>query len=85
MGVAKINVETHSVWDAVDHDGEVLERLVTKSHDCAAALNFSEVVDGTARSAGRNCQRPITFRGAGLKELGRGDEREMARNDCHSI
>ena len=34
----KINGEMHYLWRAVDHEGEVLESLATKTRDKAAAL-----------------------------------------------
>lgn len=36
----KINGETHYLWRAVDHEGEVLESFVTKQRDRKAALKF---------------------------------------------
>ena len=36
----RINGETHYLWRAVDHEGEVLEVFVTKHRDRRAALNF---------------------------------------------
>jgi putative transposase len=36
----KINGETHYLWLAVDHEGEVLESFVTKRRDRKAALKF---------------------------------------------
>jgi putative transposase len=36
----KINGETHYLWRAVDHEGEVLESYVTKCRDRKAALKF---------------------------------------------
>ena len=36
----KINGETHYLWRAVDHEGEVLESYVTKRRDREAALTF---------------------------------------------
>lgn len=36
----KINGETHYLWWAVDHEGEVLESYVTKRPDRKAALKF---------------------------------------------
>ena len=36
----KINGETHYLWRAVDHEGEVLESYVTKRRDRQAALIF---------------------------------------------
>ena len=36
----RINGEIHYLWRAVDHEGEVLEALVTKKRDRKAALRF---------------------------------------------
>jgi len=36
----KINGERHYLWHAVDHEGEVLEAVVTKRRNKAAALKF---------------------------------------------
>ena len=36
----KINGETHYLWRAVDHEGEVLEVFATKRRDRGAALKF---------------------------------------------
>ncbi|GJL96274.1 MAG: hypothetical protein DHS20C06_00910 [Hyphobacterium sp.] len=36
----KINGQTHYLWRAVDHEGEVLEAYVTKRRDRHAALKF---------------------------------------------
>ena len=36
----KINGETHYLWRAVDHEGEVLETYVTRRRDRNAALKF---------------------------------------------
>jgi putative transposase len=36
----KINGETHYLWRAVDHEGEVLETFVSKRRDRKAALKF---------------------------------------------
>ena len=36
----RINGETHYLWRAVDHEGEVLEVFATKRRDRAAALKF---------------------------------------------
>jgi putative transposase len=75
----KIRGETHYLWRAVDHEGEVLESYVTKTRDRAAALTF-------LRKALKRHGRPeevVTDRlrtyGAALKALGRGDDREVGR------
>ncbi len=36
----RINGETHYLWRAVDHEGEVLEAFVTKKRDRKVALGF---------------------------------------------
>lgn len=43
----KVNGETCYLWRAVDHEGEVLEAIVTKRRDRKAAL--------TRRAAQQNC------------------------------
>jgi putative transposase len=75
----KINGEMHYLWRAVDHEGEVLESYVTKTRDRKAALKF-------LKKSMRRHGRPETIvtdklrsYGAALKELGRGDDREIAR------
>ena len=76
---AKINGVTHYLWRAVDHEGEVLESIVTRTRDCKAALKF-------LKKSMKRHGRPETIvtdklrsYGAALKELGRGDDREMGR------
>ena len=39
----RINGETHYLWQAVDHEGEVLETIVTKRRDRKAALKFLRI------------------------------------------
>ena len=39
-GFARISGETHYLWRAVDHEGEVMEVFVTKRWDRKAALKF---------------------------------------------
>lgn len=75
----KINGEMHYLWRAVDHEGEVLESYVTKTRDRKAALKF-------LKKSMRRHGRPETIvtdklrsYGAALKDLGRGDDREIAR------
>jgi putative transposase len=75
----KINGEMHYLWRAVDHEGEVLESYVTKSRDRKAAWKFM-------KKSMRRHGRPETIvtdklrsYGAELKDLGRGDDREIAR------
>lgn len=75
----KINGEQHYLWRAVDHEGEVLESFVTKARDRKAALKF---LKKSMRRHGRP-ESIVTDRlrsyGAAMKDLGRGDDREMGR------
>jgi len=66
----KINGETHYLWRAVDHEGEVLEVFATKQRDRKAALKF-------LRRAMKRYGRPeeiVTDRlrsyGAAMKSIG---------------
>ena len=75
----KINGETHYLWRAVDHEGEVLESFVTKRRDRGAALKF-------LRKAMKRCGRPnviVTDRlrsyGAAMKVIGNADRQETGR------
>ena len=75
----KINGETHYLWRAVDHEGKVLESVATKTRDRKVAL---DCLTKTMKRHGRT-QAKITDRlrsyGAAVKDLGRGDDREIGR------
>lgn len=75
----KINGVTHYLWRAVDHEGEVLESIVTKTRDRKAALKF---LNKSMKRHGRP-ETIVTDRlrsyGAAFEDLGRGDDREMGR------
>ena len=75
----KINGVTHYLWRAVDHEGEVLESIVTKTRDRKAAL---KLLKKSMKRHGRP-ESIVTDRlrsyGAALKDLGRGDDREIGR------
>jgi putative transposase len=68
-----INGETHYLWRAVDHEGEVLEVFATKRRDCKAALKF---LKRTMKRYGRP-QSIVTDRlrsyGAAMKIIGIAD------------
>ena len=73
----KINGETHYLWRAVDHEGEVLEVFATKRRDRWAALKF-------LKRAMKRYGRPATIvtdrlraYGAAMKALG-----IVERQDC---
>ena len=68
--------ETHYLWRAVDHEGEVLESYVTRRRDRKAALKF-------LRKSMKRHGRPevlvtdkLRFYGAGLKIIGNADRQE---------
>ena len=57
----KINGETHYLWRAVDHEGEVLESYVTKRRDRKAALKFLRKVNEALRRARSSCDGQTAF------------------------
>jgi putative transposase len=67
----KISGETHDLWRAVDHEGEVLESFVTKRRDRKAALKF---LPKTMKRYGRPhifFTDKLRSYGAAMKEIGR--------------
>jgi putative transposase len=75
----KINGETHYLWRAVDHEGEVLESFVTKRRDRKEALKF-------LRKKMKRHGRPHIFVtdklrscGAAMKVIGKADRQETGR------
>jgi putative transposase len=75
----KINGVTHYLWRAVDHEGEVLESVVTKTRDRKAALKLlkkSMKRHGRPASIATDCTRSYC---AAQRDPGRGDDREMGR------
>jgi len=75
----KINGETHYLWRAVDHEGEVLESFVTKKRDKSAALRFFKKTlkwHGSPVEVVTDGVRSYT---AALDDLGIEDRREMGR------
>ncbi len=75
----KINGETHYLWRAVDHEGEVLEVFATKRRDRRAALKF---LKRTMKRYGRP-RSIVTDRlrsyGAAMKVLGIVERQECGR------
>jgi putative transposase len=75
----KINGETHYLWRAVDHEGEVLESFVTKRRDRKAALKF---LRKTMKRHGRQhifVTDKLRSYGAAMKENGNADRQETGR------
>ncbi|MCB6180173.1 IS6 family transposase [Rhodobacter sp. Har01] len=75
----KINGVTHDLWRAVDHEGEVLESIVTKTRDRKAALKFLKKSEKRQGRPATIVTDRLRSCGAALKDLGRGDDREMGR------
>ena len=75
----RINGETHYLWRAVDHEGEVLEVFATKRRNRKAALDFLK------RAMRRYGQPEIVVTdhlrsyGAAMKEIGNGADQECGR------
>ena len=75
----KINGQTHYLWRAVDHEGEVLESYVTKRRDRKAALKFLR------KSMKRHGHPHILVTdklrsyGAAMKDIGNADKQETGR------
>jgi putative transposase len=74
----KINGETHSLWRAVDHEGEVLESFLAKHRDRKAALKF---LKKTVKRHGRAdvlVTDKLCSYGAAMKVIGNMDKQETA-------
>jgi len=75
----KINGKLCYLWRAVDHEGEILETVVTAKRDKAAALRFLKRIMkkyGRPRSVVTDglCSYP-----AAMKEIGNADRHEVGR------
>lgn len=76
----KINGETHYLWRAVDHEGEILESYVTKTRDKKSALAFMKKAlkrYGRAEIIVTDCLRSYP---TAMRELGNEQRREMGRH-----
>jgi putative transposase len=75
----KINGETHYLWRAVDHEGEVLESFVTKRRDRKATYEF---LKKTVKRHGRAhifVTDNLRSYGAAMKVIGNVDKQETGR------
>ena len=75
----KINGVQHYLWRAVDHEGEVLESVVTKERDKAAALKFIRKAlkrHGRTRAIVTDRLRSYS---AALKDIGAADLQQTGR------
>ena len=76
----KINGETHYLWRAVDHEGEILESYVTKTRDKAAALRFLKKALKRHGRAEKVVTDGLGSYPAAMKDLGNSDRREIGRH-----
>ena len=76
----KINGETHYLWRAVDHEGEVLESYVTKTRDKGAALRFIKKALKRHGSPEIITTDGLKSYGAALRMLGSPDKQEIGRH-----
>jgi len=76
----KIRGQTHYLWRALDHEGEVLESFVTKTRDKASALKFMR----KAMKRYGNPQVVVTDKlrsyGAAMSEIGNAHRQEIGRH-----
>ncbi|AGI67557.1 IS91-family transposase [Octadecabacter antarcticus 307] len=75
----KINGETHYLWRAVDHEGEVLESFVTKRRDRKAAFKFLRKTMKRHGSADVFVTDKLRSYGAAMKVIGNVDKQETGR------
>ena len=75
----KINGERHYLWQAVDHQGEVLESYVKKVRDKKAALKFLKKAMRKYGSPEVIVTDGLASYGAALKEIGVADKQKTGR------
>ncbi len=75
----KVGGETHYLWRAVDHEGEVLESYVSKKRDKTAALKFIRKALKRYGKAETIVTGGLKSYPAAMRELGNLDRREMGR------
>jgi putative transposase len=81
----KINGETHYLWRAVDHEGEVLESYVTKTRDKKAALTFMKKALKRHGSPERITTDGLKSYRAAMKELGNSERQDIGRHANNRI
>ena len=76
----KIRGETHYLWRAIDHEGEVLESFVTKKRNQAAALKFLRKAMKRYGAPRKAVTDRLASYGAAMKEIGNIDRQEVGRH-----
>ena len=75
----KINGETHYLWRAVDHEGEVLEPYVTKRRDRKATLEFLRKLMKRYGQPNVIVTDNLRSYGAAMKVIGNAQQQETGR------
>ena len=75
----KINGETHYLWRAVDHEGEVLESYVTKRRNRTAALKFLRKTMKRHGKVEVLVTDKLRSYGAAMKVIGNANRQETGR------
>src|SRR3984885_11853125 len=75
----KINGKLRYLWRAVDHEGQVLETVVTAKRDKAAALKFLKRVMKKYGQPRRVVTDRLSSYPAAMKEIGNADRHEVGR------
>ncbi len=75
----KVNGRRHCLWRAVDHEGEVLEAIVTKRRNKQAALKFlKKLMKRNGKAETVVTDRLASYRAA-LRELGTTERQQTGR------
>ncbi|MBU3261948.1 IS6 family transposase [Roseovarius sp. PS-C2] len=75
----KVNGETHYMWRAVDHEGEVLDAIVSKRRDRKAALKFLRKLMKRYGRPEHVVTDKLRSYGAAMKEIGNADRQMTGR------
>jgi len=75
----KINGETHYLWRAIDHEGEVLESYVTKRRDRKAALIFLRKIMKRYGKPDMIVTDKLRSYGAAMKAIGNAEKQQTGR------
>lgn len=76
----KTNGETHYLWRALDHEGEILESYVTKTRDKKSALAFIKKTLKRHGSPTSIVTDGLKSYQAALRNLGAADKQEIGRH-----
>ena len=75
----KVNGKLCYLWRAVDHEGEVLEAVVTAKRDKAAALKFLKRIMKTYSRPQKIVTDGLCSYSAAMKEIGNADRQAVSR------